>query len=287
MKALLVLLFAAGCSFCNIDHDAGSAFMPENDLWMEDTLEGEYDITPQDFEERMDEARKIYEAVVKKHGGELKIVGNWQSPTVNAYFSRSGDGKVWKVQMFGGLARRISSADGFSGVVCHEVMHGLGGWPHYSRQAFQASVEGQSDYAATSSCLRKLWQDQKEQNAEAAKGMPKFPKDRCDAVWKSKEDKHLCYRIALAGKSLADLLGELNGQKPAWESPQLPPVRVTEEGHPGAQCRLNTYLAGALCGNNLVLDKIPQNEQESAVVSCLRSRQEFGARPECWFKAKI
>lgn len=285
MKLLLLLLsLTACCSPVILPLEEESSFMPENDLYLEDALEGEYDISPDEFEERMQEARKVYEAVVKKHGGELRLVGNWQDSTVNAYASRSGN--IWKVQMFGGLARRISSADGFSGVICHELMHHMGGWPRYSGNHW-GSVEGQSDYAATSSCLRVLWQDQKQKNAEAAKVIPAYPKDRCDAVWRSKEDKNLCYRIALAGKSLADLLGELGGRKPEFEKPDLRKVPQTEEGHPNAQCRLDTYLAGALCGRNLVIDKIPQNEKESAEVSCLRSRQEFGARPECWFKPKI
>ena len=54
-----------------------------------------------------------YAPIVASQGGRLVIEKRWDDPTVNAYAQQSG--RIWKVTMFGGLARRPEvTADGFA-----------------------------------------------------------------------------------------------------------------------------------------------------------------------------
>ena len=64
-----------------------------------------------------------------------------------------------------------------------------------------------------------------------------------------KKDQDLCYRTAMAGKSVADLLATLGKQDlPSFLTPDENRVTRTYNSHPKAQCRLDTYLSGALHG---------------------------------------
>ncbi|MBX3032470.1 MAG: hypothetical protein KF865_01000 [Bdellovibrionaceae bacterium] len=59
-------------------------------------------------------------------------------------------------------------------------------------------------------------------------------------------------------------------------------VPVTFEGHPEAQCRLDTYYAGSIC-------QVSENETfgrgDARQGACHATRlQNRGVRPNCWFK---
>jgi hypothetical protein len=79
-------------------------------------------------------------------------------------------------------------------------------------------------------------------------------------------------------------------------------VGDTDTAHPEAQCRLDTYLAGALCETYAKLDVIPgqdsdggfHNDKDAEYAaldqSCAQERRydprysiRYGARPLCWF----
>lgn len=259
-----------------------SAFMPPNQLDLEDVLEETYQISESDFDKKIAEAKAFFGPLVARHGATLEIVADWADSTVNA--AAVQDGKLWKIFMYGGLSRRPEiTPDGFAAVIAHEAGHHLAGFPIYSGQSWPAAVEGQSDYGAMA-FVRAMWKGEVEKNAAAAKVIPAYPKGKCDAAWAQKADKELCYRIMLAGKSLADLLGK---GKAKYETPDRGQVPRTNQNHPQGQCRLDTYMAGAVCVKSFDLGVIPKSEKEAAKYACLKSRKEVGYRPECWFAAKI
>jgi hypothetical protein len=114
---------------------------------------------------------------------------------------------------------------------------------------------------------------------------------KCDAAHESDADRDICYRAMVAGKSLADLLGALGGQTVSFDTPDTSVVSRTNNDHPAAQCRLDTYVAGAICGSdrwdyNLIPGKeMAQHnsleaQQEAYDHSCAEGE---GARPRCWF----
>lgn len=255
--------------------------MPENELAKFDRLDGSANITEDQFEAALVEVEAYYKPLVKElYGAELAVIRDWQDSTVNAYATRSGD--QWEIHMFGGLARRHEiTPDGFELVACHEIGHHLGGFPYVQDWA---ANEGQSDYFATLACAKHLWSPEIDLNATAAKRIPTYPKKLCDDSWGNQDDRNLCYRLALAGKSLADLL---SGGSARFESPDPSVVASTNNAHPGGQCRLDTYLAGAICGINFDQRSVAKTERQSAKVSCLASRGEKGYRPQCWFKPHL
>lgn len=276
---------------------AHGKFLPDNDLHLEDTLLTRSIIEQAEFNEVIDEAEAYYAPLFSSaFGARLEINRLWTDSTVNANASQSGS--TWTVNMYGGLARRDEvTRDGFALVLCHELGHHVGGYPFYSGS--WAASEGQSDYFATLSCARELWRDDLETNASYSATVAAYPKALCDAAWTTVEDQNLCYRTMAAGKSLADLLAALGGTVAEFENPDLTIVSETSTSHPAGQCRLDTYMAGALCESQWDPAIIPGNlganttasEEQSVPYTCAQisgyDSYTQGIRPGCWFRSLL
>lgn len=260
--------------------------MPENDLGkMQSEAVG--GITKAQFNAVIDRAEAIYKPIIAAHGGTLVMHRNWDDSTVNAYAEQNGSN--WEVSMFGGLAKRPEvTEDGFAMVLCHEIGHHLGGFPYVQDWA---ADEGQSDMHATGACAHKVFGQNLMLSEAAASDLPAEVKDKCDAHHASSADRDICYRSIVAGKSLADLLAALGGTGPVnYNTPDTKVVSRTNHQHPAAQCRLDTYMASAYCGNSqwdytLIpgksLDHFSKEaEAEAMAHSCVDGD---GARPTCWF----
>jgi len=128
------------------------------------------------------------------------------------------------------------------------------------------------------------------QRAEAE--LPQAIKDKCKADRPENEQDN-CQRAMLAGKALADLLGALGGETVNFDTPDTSTVTRTNNEHPAAQCRLDTYVAGALCGaKTWDYGFIPgkgqaQHNSMAAQAEAYQHSCETGdgARPKCWFAA--
>jgi hypothetical protein len=296
-NTILSIMFLANVAGAAGAQSARQSFMPENRLHLMDRLDAQSNITEAMFNQIIDQAYKVYTPIIAAHGGELYIDRNWKSTTVNAYAQQTG--KQWSVNMFGGLARRPEvTPDGFALVVCHEIGHHLGGYSFKGGR--WAANEGQSDYFATQSCARMIW------GFEAAKnyawrnvtGVPDVVQKSCDSVWKTENNRGLCYRTAAAGYSLANLLAALGSEKPiSFDTPDRTVVRTTDDEHPMGQCRLDTYFQGALCTKNFDPSVIPGKNQTqgqqslnaemvAAKYTCFKEDGfTLGNRPTCWFKS--
>jgi hypothetical protein len=273
----LLLAFFTMPAICDVRFPFVQSFMPENNLYLFDKLTESVNISEDEFNDSIDEVQKYYAPIVEKYRAKLVMVKDWEDPTVNAYATRMG--QKWEVHLFGGLARRSEvSRDGFQLVVCHEMGHHLGGFPYVQQWA---ANDGQSDYFSTLSCAREIWKYQHARNEEAAMKIEIYPKRLCDNAWEEIPDRQLCYRIAIAGKSLADLLSSGTAR---YENPDKRIVTKTNNQHPPGQCRLDTYLAGAICKADFNPLVIPKDEKQASKYACLDSRKEMGARPKCWFK---
>lgn len=270
--------------------------MPPNDLHLQDRVNSKSaNLTEEDFKAVVARAENFYAPIVRDHGATLNINADWEDSTVNAsavqFFG------TWHVNMFGGLARRPEvTKDGFALVLCHELGHHLAGYA-FRIDFFSAwaANEGQADYFATQSCARELWKNDDAENAKAKNLVPAKPKAACDDVWSTEKHQNLCYRIALASKSLADLLAAMKETKVSFDERDESVVEETFNEHPEAQCRLDTYLAGGLCVQDFDKTVIPgkeggrgENSQEAENASALQTcttKDNFvqGVRPTCWF----
>ena len=287
MNLVKSVLKTAAVTFSLTGH---ASILPPNNLHLQDGfLAG--GLTEKQFNDTIDFVSAYYAPVVSSFEGKLNIERKWDDPSVNAKAYRAGS--IWNVIMFGGLARRPEvTIDGFTLVICHELGHHLGGFPF---KVSGLSAEGESDFFATQACARNLWKTDFALNETFADQVNKVAKTKCDANWESTTDRNLCYRIANAGFSLANLLGALEGQVPDFSRPETSRVAKTDPEHPKAQCRLDTYLAGGLCPTMFDDTLIPghspklsatEKEKQALSFSCSQFDQKvpFAGRPACWFK---
>lgn len=294
MTTMVFGLSLAGAALaCSIDGKGG--FLPENDLYIPVGQKGiNGGITEAQFNAAIDKVENVYASIVSSLGGNLSIERNWDDGTVNAYASQSG--KTWKVAMFGGLARhKTITEDGMSLVVCHEIGHHIGGAPKKGASgggwwggntSSWASNEGQADYWATLKCLRKTFLNDDNTRIVAAMEVPKSVTQACSKANKrNKEETALCVRMSMAGKSVSDLFSALSKlPETKFETPDSKVVSKTDDNHPKAQCRLDTYFQGSLCDINMNEDVSQSEEVKGTCHSSLGHK--IGTRPLCWFKPK-
>jgi hypothetical protein len=258
--------------------DGSSGFMPENNLNIPVGQKNVSTITEEEFNSIVNAVSDIYKPIARKSGGWLKINANWNDGTVNAYATQLW--KFWRVNMFGGLARHSEmTADGFALVVCHELGHHLAGAPNRA----WASVEGQSDYYATTKCARLIWEKQNNEEIVGKLNVPSAIVNSCRTQYSNLEDQLICQRSAMGGLSLAKVLGSLGGNaNVSFSTPDTSVVSATNPNHPKAQCRLDTYLAGALCDKDAYTS--PGKDDEFTGFCNAFEGDVLGLRPLCWYK---
>ncbi len=240
---------------------------------------------------------------------------SWESDFANADAGRSRQESSWYVGVGGGLARLPAmTPEGLALVLCHEIGHLFGGFPFiregFTGLALPVSVDGQADYFSAQVCVRKIWaQDNNRYNLEGftyEQMIEPAAVTQCNAIYPATPERELCYKTVFAGMSFVKALGRRSEEDPvpSVATPDLSEVGVTDNLHPMAQCRLDTFVAGALCPT--VLDaalnpaavyydetKIPGYElaapggeaarDQSMASSCHENFWPEGARPRCWF----
>lgn len=283
---LVVVLAFAGLSASHQfwHQDLCEGFLPENDMnipmgW--DLRAG--GISEQEFNDVLDRIEALYKPEVAAHKATLTVNRLWSNGTVNASANRVGNS--WQINMYGGLARHPSvTADGFALVACHEMGHHLGGAPKVGGFMNKwASNEGASDYYATLKCLRRLFEnDDNERILSEMQIDPAVPA-ACEAEHGSRREQLLCIRGAMAGLSVSGMFNSLSkGGKLSFTTPDPSQVRKTNSRHPAAQCRLDTYYAGALCRVPVSQAVSDRNYRDGSCADPVVHTR--GMRPRCWFK---
>jgi hypothetical protein len=286
-KRILVAAMMSALSISqafSCDEHGKSGFAPENTMQIAVGDKAANDMTEELFLKAVSRVSDIYAPIVKAKGGVLKMNNRWTDNTVNA--SAQQTGKVWQVNMYGGLARHpLVTTDGFMMVVCHELGHHIGGAPKKGSifGSTWASNEGQSDYFAGLKCMRRVLENDDNLAIVSKMNVDAEATTRCEATYKSAREIALCQRIAMAGKSLAQVLGELGGNSNVnFNTPDLSRVTTTNHNHPDAQCRLDTYFHGTLC-DKAISDDVDDRDVLKGV--CLKKDgYEAGTRPLCWYK---
>jgi len=277
LAALLLLIIFTQTSF-GCDEFGQTGFMPENDMKISVNDKFKSDMTEKEFNAIIDKIEKVYKPVVKKeHRRRLKVKRLWSNNTVNASANRIFF--TWIVNMYGGLARHPAvTNDGFAMVVCHELGHHLGGAPRYSGR--WASNEGQADYFGATKCFKRVYEKDDNERIIAAMEVDEVAETKCQEAYSDRKEIALCIRTAMAGKSLAKLLGR--GSNVDLGSPDPNVVTQTNNKHPAGQCRLDTYFQGGLCTKSW-RDEVDGRNPNKGV--CTRAEGfELGLRPLCWYK---
>lgn len=286
-KSLLALTLALALPALACDENGITGIAPENDLNIPVSQKSINGINESVFNKVIDEVVSVYEPIIEEKGDSLVMNRLWSDGTVNASAQRFGNSVI--VNMYGGLARHnLISKDGFAIVLCHELGHHLGGAPKIKRLFFNtwASNEGQSDYFATFKCFRRAYQN--DDNVEIISKMKIDPtvKSECERIYKSSQEAALCMRGAMAAQSTANLLASLRGSDlPKFDTPDMSEVRKTDNSHPQAQCRLDTYFQGALC--DLHLDNELSDKDPNQGTCNRKNGDTVGLRSLCWYKPSI
>ncbi len=279
LSAVAALSLTASASFaCDIHGKSG--FAPENNLRISQWDKATNGMTKERFLAIVASVSDIYAPIVKAKGATLVMNNNWDDDTVNA--SAQEMGKRWTVNMYGGLARHpLTTDDGFALVVCHELGHHIGGAPR--KGSSWASNEGQADYFGAMKCLRRVLEKADNISAVSKMTIDDEATKQCQMVYKNEGEIALCQRIAMAGKSLGSLLGELGGNSNVqFTTPDKSVVKSTNDAHPQAQCRLDTYFNGILCDKSFDQD-VDKNDPK--IGTCIkRDGYTVGPRPLCWYK---
>ncbi len=275
--AALAVVPASVAMACSSDGQQG--IFPKNNAYIPVGNSATHSALKEEFDNANAKMLALYAPVFEAQGRELKIIADWEDGTVNAYADRKGN--VSEVHMFGGLARHTKvTADGYMLVICHETGHHIGGAP--KKGASWATNEGGSDYWATLKCAREVWKDEDNAAKVASMEIPQSVTQQCQKAFDSSFDIAICQRAAMGGKSLADTLGALGRTGDTdFDKPDPAVVSRTNNNHPAAQCRLDTYFAGAVC--NKTKDSAP-SDSDPRVGSCASENGEtLGVRPACWY----
>lgn len=289
---LLAVGSLAGVSAQN-SHEACEGFVPKNDMKIPEGYKHPFrvkgvpvagGIDKTQFDMVIERFEKIYGPEVKKAGGTLKVNRKWTDATVNADASQQG--KTWLINMYGGLARHPTiNVEGFALVICHEGGHHLGGAPKidsYFGQSW-ASNEGAADYFASLKCLRKFFAEDDNETIVANAKIDPMAKELCEKEFSTRADQLFCMRSSMAGESVAYLFMDLRKEKtkPELKTPDKAVVTTMDDAHPGTQCRMDTYFAGASCHVDV---SVPVSNTDYKEGSCIQPQDTYGWRPLCWFK---
>jgi hypothetical protein len=289
-KKLLTLFVSFACLTLSpiqaCSEDGHDGFMEKNDMWISVHEKAANNMTEEVFNTVLDRLETIYTPIIEAKKKKFVINRKWENGTVNASAQQSG--RTWTINMFGGLARSpVVTADGFALVACHELGHHLGGAP--KRKSFfstsWASNEGQSDYWGSMKCFRKYMELDNNQEIVATMTIPESITNKCLDSFANAEDHAMCIRGSMAGISLASLLGGLqtvDSSVISVDTPDQSTVKKTNDRHPAAQCRLDTYYAGSLC----IADHYTDTDDKDANKNvCSRKAGDItGIRPLCWYK---
>lgn len=291
--ALLIGLLSLSMTPVSAKKQLCEGFFPKNNIILPMSLVAD-GISKAEFDQVLDRLEKVYAPIIAKEGAKLIVERDWQDGEFNAYATQQR--KDWIVHFYGGMARaKGMTIEGFTIVTCHEMGHHIGGAPKV--KGFMgdnwASNEGQSDYFATLRCLKTVWTDAENANYVANAKINSDVKKSCESAHNKVEDQNACMRAATGAM---DLTGAFNtyiqdelikkGSKTKvpplnFNTPDSKVVTKTDDKHPQAQCRLDTYYQGALCAADT---RITLDNRDPRVGTCSTEKgDKIGVRPRCWY----
>jgi hypothetical protein len=237
------------------------------------------------FNEIADKIGNIYSPIISALGGKLILNKRWSFASTNPFAYRYRD--KWTLELSGGLARHpLMTEDAYALAVCHELGHLLGGAPKFKDPIKQLySNEGEADYFAALKCLRLYFLSEDNATFLSTAKIPPILGRSCKKSYSKKIEQDICIRIGLAGLENGKFFASLEKtSEPSFETPDKSIVTLTEDKHPHAQCRLDTYLQGAIC-NKPIHDDL--SEEDESVGACHELNGDtMGLRPSCWFKSQ-
>ena len=276
ISMIIAQLFAQSVLACT----NGRGIVPENSLNIPVNKSRPQGVSLEEYEALMAQISTLYSPVFAGKGAVLVFENNWDDGTVNAYADR--DGNKWLIKLYGGMARHHEmTRDAYALVLCHEVGHHIGGMPFRGYPAWAAS-EGQSDYFATTKCMREMFLNDDNATIVGRMTIPSVVTSECASSWPNKLDRMIFVRSAMAAQALLRAFDDIGNDSNAdFSTPDRSVISSTETYYPENQCRLDTYFNGAVCLADKAIEMSWTNEKQG---TCHQTTTTRGVRPLCWFK---
>ena len=243
---------------------------------------------------------KVYEEFKSdfaQRGFQFSAIDTWEDKNFNAYAMATcaeqlegfktgqqiecrGRRDIRLFTVTGGLARAsLVTEDGFLLAACHEIGHHIAGAP---LRADVMSNEGQSDYFAAMKCARRIFSKEDNVLEMQKRIVPGHITRECETSFSTPQDIALCQRVSMGAWSITRLLTAAPPATISFTTPDPTVVETTFMSHPQAQCRFDTYFAGAVCTADMNRDFDMTNPNVGA---CTRQAgDKRGVRPLCWYK---
>ncbi len=246
------------------------------------------DVDEESFSYIIDTISGLYARAFADHEKQLVVKRQWREQREGAVswlmeeYDREEEqiNQIREIELDGGLARHpMLNRDAYAMVICHEIGHHLGGAP----RALGYSSEGQADYFAATKCM-KLYLKVTRYPQHQTEAVPEDLEASCVANYRNADERSVCRRNILAGLTLSRWFAYAREMEPteltARDTRQRPTTLI--HGYPGPQCRLDTFIAGALCP---VDENAPFSDNSSRTGACSRGAgYDEEARPRCWFR---
>ncbi len=232
-------------------------------------------VSKEEFYQIINDTFSLYNHLVGNDGKSIEIgIQDWETPYLSAWAHDNGTSLT--VNYWGGYARVNGTTElSFALTACHEMGHLVGGEPTHTHRSPQPmmSAEGQADYFAARECLKNYLNHF---NLRYEVHLDPKVASMCHTKFKesssqidNKLNEELCYQVIQAGIDISHVFAHL--ARTSVPDPLIPSEQIVKEtlfnGYPSIQCRLDTYISGALS-----IYPPSKNETEQ--------------RPLCWFKSK-
>jgi hypothetical protein len=231
-----------------------------------------------------DKLKEVYTPIADSRGDKIYFKFSDEEKTPLNYLNGRAEGE--DVIITGNDHGGFLTADGIAALMCQKVGHLYGG-----THGVPTDAEGQADYYATARCLPNLFAADDNISIVSRMSIPARIQTLCGTSYSTAPDQAMCERIAMAGVSLARsdywqscAKGAANflDTAPSIDALSVTPVGgIKHDGYASSQCRLNTFIAGALCNEDRSLPydyQVRRRFQGGGM--CLRSHGE-GMRPGC------
>ncbi len=237
-------------------------------------------IKERQFDKILDLVQMLYAPDFIHRQQRLRITGYWESEqaSASARIHEDRDGQLAVIAVTGGLARHPAITDGaFALIVCHEIGHFLAGPPAVRGY----STEGQSDYYAAAACMKRLMPRMLSEDLLDRHFVSPIIGQRCESAYGSEPASVVCSQTIMAGYALSRYFAyQQSINAPQFETPDPGRAEAIGFGMPTVQCRLDTYIAGALCNPHGAEDA--SHPDRPWLCSRHGVLAEF-ARPACWY----
>jgi hypothetical protein len=237
--------------------------------------------SPATVTQAFDTVRSFYQEDLARYGLEEFTMHYGEETTVAAVNTM---GKKALLQVNEELSQddRLG-LDQWTAILCHETGHLIGGAPYIAESVDdrnEFSAEGQADYFAAAKCLRRIWSDE-QANRVIVTGMPPA---LVGSIRLQGCVTDQCVRIVATSYSIFQALNPEETMKINERSKVKAKETHSSRTSLPAQCRLDTYLAGALCPVDPAASFSPSNQRDGACTADSADPTVIkGSRPACWF----